>query len=187
MKTLPVQLKRIEVTAEVIKKAERNSHTQCMFAKAIKLAARDAKVPVYASVNAQRIQLRDRRHRQSQTFLTPKSMQQALLDFDRGIHIKPFAFTLPQPVKTERWQPAKKLSKRTTARRSAIKASKSPIRTTLKASTRLSSRVSGHTNVTTKPHRVGGYQQENAGATTTPMGIWDNRSSRTFGAQLTAK
>src|SRR5437879_4702870 len=85
---------KLAVTAENINDSLRAASGHCMIASAIK-----RKVPAarWVLVDLQTIRWTDRRVGLRFIYMTPRPAQQALLDFDRGIPVKPFQFTLPPP------------------------------------------------------------------------------------------
>ncbi len=86
---------KLTVTSKDIKESIRNDSNNCMIACAIK-----AKLPNvrWVLVDLQTIRYTDRFLKQKYIFLTPKPAQKALLDFDKGLTVKPFHFTLPEPI-----------------------------------------------------------------------------------------
>lgn len=86
-------------------KARDSQH--CMIADAIKDACPSAQ---FIMVDLQTIRWTDRKKHLRITHLTPAIAQSNLLKFDQGEQVKPFAFTLGQPVKTRAMQSNRRAS-----------------------------------------------------------------------------
>ena len=81
----------VEVTEEIISTAVERDSGYCMIAEAIRVA-----VPFCSSPNAdlQTIRFSDPVRRQRYIYLTPRVVQQAIVDFDQGVKPEPFSFKL---------------------------------------------------------------------------------------------
>jgi hypothetical protein len=87
---------QILVSQKHIDDARTSNSSHCMIQRAIKTTNANAKLP---SVDLQTIRWTDRRNNTRYIWLTPFTAQQALVRFDQGIPIQPFAFRLsPQPI-----------------------------------------------------------------------------------------
>lgn len=86
---------KIIVRKEHIEEAKRKDSHHCMIADAIRtqLGAQ------FISVDVQSIRYNDPTTRERLIFLTPHIAQNAILRWDRGVMIQPFAFYLERPVK----------------------------------------------------------------------------------------
>jgi hypothetical protein len=85
----------VSVTAEHIERAIPMDSSHCMIADAIKAAVPKAKS---VSVDLASIRWTDPRAGKRYLYLTPPSVQQALIRFDNGQKPTPFRFTLRQPA-----------------------------------------------------------------------------------------
>jgi len=85
---------KLTITSANIEESIRNDANHCMIATAIK-----EKIPTarWVLVDLQSIRWTDRVAGQRFVCLTPKPAQRALLDYDKGLDVKPFNFTLPAP------------------------------------------------------------------------------------------
>jgi hypothetical protein len=85
---------RVKVTRELIERATQRDSRHCMIAEAIKAAS-----PRYLniSVDLQTIRYTDPRTKKRYTCLTPPVAGHALVEFDQGRPVEPFAITL-KPV-----------------------------------------------------------------------------------------
>lgn len=82
---------KVEVTRELIEQATKRSSSHCMFAEAVKVAVPNAN---FVSVDLQTIRWTDPVKGERYTYLTPRSAQVALVQFDQGITPEPFPFQL---------------------------------------------------------------------------------------------
>jgi hypothetical protein len=85
---------RINVTAEQIKDSEQRNSSRCMIATAIMAALPHAK---HVSVDIQTIRYSDPIQRTRYFHLTPRKVQQVIIDFDQGKNVEPFSFDLRSP------------------------------------------------------------------------------------------
>lgn len=83
------------VTDELVKLAKPRDSGHCMIADAVKVAIPEAK---HVSVDLATIRFTDPTKRLRYIYLTPQSVQQALLRFDQGLTIEPFNFLLRRPA-----------------------------------------------------------------------------------------
>lgn len=81
--------RNIVVDADTIERSVIGVSSHCMIAEAIKKAVPDARA---VAVDLQTIRWSDRERRIRYVYLTPPSVQQALVDFDQGELIEPFTF-----------------------------------------------------------------------------------------------
>jgi hypothetical protein len=81
----------VNVTEKQIEQAEKTDSSHCMVADALRVAVPDA---TSISVDLVTIRFTDPVKRQRFIYLTPLSVQQALVDFDQGRHNEPFRFAL---------------------------------------------------------------------------------------------
>lgn len=81
----------IQVTDELIESAIPRDSSHCMIADALGVAYPKAQ---YVSVDVQTIRFTDREKGLRFTYLTPRTCQLALLEFDLGKHPEPFSFEL---------------------------------------------------------------------------------------------
>jgi hypothetical protein len=86
--------KKVKVTAELIERATQRDSRHCMIAEAIKVA--DPKLS-NISVDLQTIRYTNPRTNKRYTCLTPPAAGHALVEFDQGRPVDPFAITL-RPV-----------------------------------------------------------------------------------------
>lgn len=86
---------RVRVSDRNIDESIRGDSHHCMIADAIKHALPAAQ---YIQADVQSIRFSDPSTGQRYTYLTPPVAQSALLQFDAGIRVQPFAFTLRRPV-----------------------------------------------------------------------------------------
>jgi len=84
---MPTKRLEISVTAEHIEEGVRKSSSHCMTKEAIKSAIPDA-TRISVDIQTIRYTLYGRRY----TYLTPRSVQEAIIDWDGGILIEPFNF-----------------------------------------------------------------------------------------------
>lgn len=82
---------RVELTSEGIEAAKQRDSSHCMIAEAVKAAFPGA---AYVSVDLQTIRFSDPEKHLRYTYLTPRSAQIALVNFDQGREPEPFAFRL---------------------------------------------------------------------------------------------
>jgi hypothetical protein len=85
----------VNVTQPIIDRSEQRNSDHCMIADAIRAALPDAKA---VSVDLMTIRFTDPAKRQRYIYLTPRSIQLALIHFDQGDHAEPFTFQLKNPV-----------------------------------------------------------------------------------------
>jgi hypothetical protein len=88
---------RVRVTEKHITSGVQRNSQRCMIADAIKSACPKAQ---FVMVDLQTIRFSDPRKRKRLFYLTPAIAQQNLLKFDQGKQVKPFAFTLADPVRS---------------------------------------------------------------------------------------
>lgn len=81
----------VEVTKEIIERAEQRDSSHCMLAEALKAAVPGAQ---RVSVDLQTIRYTDPQRRLRFVFLTPRQGQLALVGFDQGMHTDPFTMHL---------------------------------------------------------------------------------------------
>jgi hypothetical protein len=81
----------VKITEELIAQAEEKNSKHCMIADAIRAAIPHAKA---VSVDLATIRFTDPEKGQRYLYLTPPSVQAALINFDQGVHTKPFEFRL---------------------------------------------------------------------------------------------
>jgi hypothetical protein len=81
----------IDLTPDVIAASKERDSSHCMIAEAVKVAFPGA---TYVSVDLQTIRFSDPAKRQRYTYLTPRSAQIALIEFDQGTTPEPFSFHL---------------------------------------------------------------------------------------------
>lgn len=81
----------IEVTEELIKSSMKRNSNSCMTAEALKLRRPDLS---RVSVDIQTIRATDDKKQERYQWLTPKAIQQAIVDFDAGKEVKPFRVKL---------------------------------------------------------------------------------------------
>jgi hypothetical protein len=86
---------RVRVSDRHINDSVRGDSHHCMIADAIKDAHPTAQ---YIQADVQSIRFSDPLTGKRYTYLTPPVAQSALLQFDAGTRVKPFAFTLRAPV-----------------------------------------------------------------------------------------
>lgn len=85
----------VNVTQAIIDRAEEKNSNHCMIADAIRVALPDARA---VSVDMATIRFTDPVRRQRYVYLTPRSVQLALIEFDQGEHTEPFNLRLVTPV-----------------------------------------------------------------------------------------
>lgn len=90
---------RIEVTQKHIDTAKRSVSSYCMISAAIKSSLPDAKAP---QTDLQTIRFTNPKTGVRAAYLTPRVAQQALIDFDQGVEVKPFSFALRMAVQVSR-------------------------------------------------------------------------------------
>lgn len=80
---------QVPVTTEIIADAVARNSNHCMIAEALK-----AKYPElsFVAVDIQTIRATDIKKRERYVWLTPRSVQQMIVDFDRGVKPEPFVF-----------------------------------------------------------------------------------------------
>ena len=86
--------KIIDVTAETIEISCRANSSHCMVAESIKASWPWAR---YVSVDLQTIRVSDMERRERISYLTPRKVQLAIIEFDQGRAVAPFSFTLRSP------------------------------------------------------------------------------------------
>lgn len=86
---------RITVRRSHINSAHRKDSHHCMIADAIK----DHLGAQFIVVDTQAIRFSDPASKERYVYLTPPSAQNAILRWDRGIDVQPFAFELHDPVR----------------------------------------------------------------------------------------
>lgn len=82
---------QVTITPEIIARAMPANSKACMIAEAIKEAFPDAKA---VSVDLQSCRFTDPARGLRYTYLTPRTAQKPLIDFDQGIEPRPFEITL---------------------------------------------------------------------------------------------
>ena len=137
---------RINVTAELINTAARSHSSHCMIAEAIKTVVPSAKK---VSVDISTCRFSDFEKGLRYVYLTPRTAQEALVDFDEGLTPKPFSFLLRGAHVTRAGSSqAKAESSNKAESKRPSRGAKLPNRKRL---------VSGHgTNVGAVPRAVGG-------------------------------
>jgi hypothetical protein len=85
---------KVSITLEVIEESIRRDSSHCMVAQAIKSAIPDA---TNITVDIQTIRYSNKKARERRFYLTPRAVQQKLVDFDIGKPIEPFSFMLRSP------------------------------------------------------------------------------------------
>jgi len=85
----------VQITAEIIESAVKADSSHCMIADAIKAQVPGAK---FVSVDLQSIRFTDPKRGVRYLYLTPGIAQVALLRFDQGEDVEPFALKLPKPA-----------------------------------------------------------------------------------------
>jgi len=85
---------KLSIKSTHIDESIRSAANHCMIAAAIK-----EKIPTarWVLVDLQSIRWTDRKAGRRFIFRTPLMAQKALLDFDKGMSVRPFEFTLPAP------------------------------------------------------------------------------------------
>src|SRR5260221_2046 len=81
----------IEITPDLIESSKERDSLRCMVAEAVKKASLGA---AFVSVDLQTIRFSDRNKGYRYTYLTPRSAQIALIEFDQGTTPEPFSFQL---------------------------------------------------------------------------------------------
>lgn len=81
----------IDVTTDLIEGSKERDSSHCMIAEAVKAAVPGAS---FVSVDLQTIRFSDPKKRLRYTYLTPRSAQIALIEFDQGMAPEPFSFQL---------------------------------------------------------------------------------------------
>lgn len=81
----------IEITDDLIAQATKRDSSHCMIAEAVKVAAPDAR---HVAVDLATIRFSDPKKGLRYIYLTPRSAQYALIDFDRGAAPVPFSVRL---------------------------------------------------------------------------------------------
>lgn len=93
---------RINVLPDLITSCERRNSSHCLVAEAISKHYEELGNPVtYVSVDLQTVRFTDPSTRLRYTYLTPRSVQMALIKFDQGHHTEPFSFLLKSGQVTE--------------------------------------------------------------------------------------
>ncbi len=87
---------RVQITKEHIATAKKRDSQHCMIADAIKAGKTNAK---WLLVDVQSIRWSNLKTGKRYVYLTPPIAQQAIIAFDQGKPLKPFAFTLQAPVR----------------------------------------------------------------------------------------
>lgn len=87
--------RRYHVYAEHIELAKRKNSGHCMIADAI--LERHPHI-THRSADVQTIRFSDKIQGKRYTYLTPRTVQVAILRFDHGREVLPFSFNLPQPA-----------------------------------------------------------------------------------------
>jgi hypothetical protein len=82
---------RIEVSKDVIDKAVARHSGHCVFADAIGESLLWAR---FIAVDIQTVRFSDPTKRERYVYLTPRRLQQAIIDFDQGDRPEPFSFSL---------------------------------------------------------------------------------------------
>ena len=118
---------KIPVTSEQITTAKQRDSQHCMIADAI----RDRLNATFVSVDIQAIRFSVPAKDTRFVYLTPPEVQRAILAFDKGAPIKPFSFTLNNPVKAmpmQHWSRGTVEQQRQASKkyRSSVKAGKLP-------------------------------------------------------------
>lgn len=95
----------VDVTADVIEKATKRSSSHCVAADAIKASYPHLK---FVAVDIQTIRYTDPDTQLRHICFTPRSVQDMLINFDRGINPVPFSFRIrpTQVIKAGRLPPA---------------------------------------------------------------------------------
>ena len=81
----------VKITPEIIERSKRANSKACMIAEAIKESFPEAKA---VSVDLQTCRFTDHKRGLRYTYLTPRTGQKPLIDFDQGIHPEPFEMVL---------------------------------------------------------------------------------------------
>lgn len=81
----------VVVTPEIISDSRKRDSSHCMIAEAVKKVVPDAR---NVSVDLQTIRFTDRDKGLRYIYLTPRSAQVALVQFDQGIEVEPFSMRL---------------------------------------------------------------------------------------------
>lgn len=90
---------RYTVTEDNIMTAEQRSSSHCMIADAIKDAARETNLKIsLLAVDLQTVRFSVPEWGLRYIYLTPRSAQQCIVDFDQGIHTEPFSNELRFPT-----------------------------------------------------------------------------------------
>lgn len=100
----------IHVTKEVLDGSKVRSSSHCMVAEAVKEHCKEKGIKCGAvSVDIQTIRFSDKARRLRYVYLTPYSVQRAIIQFDQGIMPDPFSFRLRggQVTRSKRTTPAK--------------------------------------------------------------------------------
>lgn len=84
----------VAVSADVIRKAMPRDSSHCMIADSLKLAFPKCS----PGVDLATMRYSDRASGVRYTFLTPPSVQDALIKFDQGESVEPFTFKLQRPI-----------------------------------------------------------------------------------------
>ncbi len=105
--TMPVIV--IPVSSKTIENAVKADSHKCMIADAIK-----ARIPTaqFITVDLQSIRFTDQKTRVRYKYFTPLTGQQALVNFDQGKNVKPFALTMKDGIQEHVPTETKKRSKR---------------------------------------------------------------------------
>lgn len=82
---------RLELNEDLIAVSKKADSSHCMIADALKAALPDA---THVSVDLQTIRFSDPRRGLRYTYLTPRTAQVALVNFDQGRKVEPFTFQL---------------------------------------------------------------------------------------------
>lgn len=79
----------VEVTAKRINEGAKRNSNHCMVAESVKDARPDLR---YISVDVQTIRATNRKKKERYIWLTPRSVQEMIINFDRGVKPLPFIF-----------------------------------------------------------------------------------------------
>ena len=81
----------VHITPDVITTSVKRNSSHCVIAEAVKLSVANAKS---IAVDIQTIRWSDREKKERYTYLTPRTVQKAIIDFDQGETLEPFSFRL---------------------------------------------------------------------------------------------
>ncbi len=164
----------VHVTKELIEESEKRNSSHCMIAEAVNIAAEARGIkPMHVGVDIQTIRFSSKGSGSRYIHLTPRTCQEALINFDRGEHTEPFSFRL-----SSKTAQVVKIGRRTGRRRTAEERKEAKTKAPPRARARIS-KTSGHSG-----KRTGGKAPPygpSAGGTagTTPVGALSKR--REFG------